>query len=80
MTQKINYPKPIVERKEEVKKPDLDAKKYQKIVESHPAQVIAVSKREKRIEDLIMPGKSETEKKLEKQTLIARVLKAVKKW
>ena len=77
---KINYPKPRVERKDEIKKPELDAKKYQKIVESHPTHAVAISKREKRIEDLIMPGKSETEKKLEKQTLMARVLQAVKKW
>ena len=75
-----NYPKQRVERKEETKKVELDAKKYQKIVESHPPETTAVTRREKRIEDLIMPGKSETEKKLEKQTLMARVLKAVKKW
>lgn len=78
--QKINYPKQRVERKEETKKPELESAKYHKIVESHPAEVTAVTKRERRIEDLIMPGTSEAEKKLAKQTLLARVLQSVKKW
>lgn len=76
----VKYPKPRVERKEQASKPPLEAEKYQKIVESHPPEVTAVTRREKRIKDLGLDEKSKIEKQLEKQSLLARVLQAVKKW
>lgn len=79
--QKIKYPKPRTERPEgQNSETPSENEKYHKIVEAHSPEVIAVTKREKRIEDLLMPGKTTIEKQLEKQALLARIIKAVKKW
>lgn len=60
---------------------DTDAKKYQEIVSSHPTEVIAVTKRENRIEEIENSLKdSKLLKGLEDQALRARTIKAVLKW
>ena len=55
--------------------------KYQEIVSSHPTEVIAVTKRENRIEEIENSLKdSKLLKGLEDQALRARTIKAVLKW
>lgn len=76
---KVKYPKPRVERKEGSNNTDTDAKKYQNIVKSHPVEVTAVTKREKRLKELRLEEKK-TEEQLEKQKILARLKGMVKKW
>ena len=69
-------PKPKIDRNVPPNPPTkTEAEKYQKIVESHPIEVTAVTRREKRLEQL-----KQTEEKLKKQTLLARIVKMVKEW
>jgi polyribonucleotide nucleotidyltransferase len=79
--QKVKYPKPQTERPEGHNPNKIsENEKYHKIVEAHSPEVTAITKREKRISDIIRPKKSEIEKQIEEQTLLARIIKAVKKW
>lgn len=79
--QKTKYPKPRMERLEGHNPNKIsENEKYHKIVESHSTEATAVTKREKRIDDFVRPKKSESEKQIEQQSLLARIVKAVKRW
>ena len=78
----VKYPKYKTEKKlgdNEINQDNPEVNKYTKIAEATP-EVIAVTKREKRLEDLKKDEQTEVEKQLEKQSLLARIMKAVKKW
>jgi len=72
----VKYPKPSVERKEQnPASGKTDAEKYHKVVNSHPAETTAVTKRENRLEEI-----SKSKEQLDKQSLLARIKNMVKKW
>jgi hypothetical protein len=56
-----------------------ELQKYHEIVEEHPAEVIAVTKREKRLAK-IQELEGKIQKDLEDQALRARIKGAVLKW